>query len=54
MVGLFLLGIVGNILGIAPDHNEHHGHFIGETDADWAEDEAEEEGKNANSTHSQE
>lgn len=25
---LFLLGVVGNVFGIAPDHDEHHGGFI--------------------------
>ena len=45
--GLFLLGVVGNILGVAPDHDEHHGHLVEDTYKYGAKDKGEEEQENA-------
>ncbi len=41
--GWLFFGVFGDIFGVAPNHDEHHGGFVDETDDDGAADESDEE-----------
>ena len=48
MNGLFFLdGVVSDITSVSPNHDEHHGHFVGKTNKDWAKNQTHEEGEYA-------
>ncbi len=50
MAILFFLCVVGDIASVAPDHDEHHGCFVDDTDNDRTGNEADEEENDARTT----
>ena len=48
---LFLLGVLGNVTCVVPDHDEHHGHFVKDTNDDWPKDDGEEPHEKRHTAH---